>query len=307
VVNAGWADSGLHPETFWLGYAAGTASAWHPAAPDAGESMNNFYRLFYGWNAVDVDRLYRLMSWQAQFWTDSWETGPSTSRKSIWGNSNRIYNPPQPARDQFLPLPPAPDMDLKYNSSWLRDNAHRLQLAAEFLTGSDELLSLLNRNLQQADFNRYNLEVFLSIAHVLRQNLTMLSALGRMDMLLRGAQDRAARNQPREAIAEVDQALDLARQIRDERNVVLRDLIHVWLQTWYPRVLQANGRKFLHELDDVKDHPADRTVDLTYLVEREFLLPFGEWVNQVRTARNQYARAKNLALDGRIFDWKQSP
>ena len=26
-----WADAGLHPETFWLGYAAGTASAWKPS------------------------------------------------------------------------------------------------------------------------------------------------------------------------------------------------------------------------------------------------------------------------------------
>jgi len=85
VVNAGWADGGLHPETFWLGYAAG-------------EAPSNFYRLFYGWHAADMDRLYCLMSYQAQFWSDSWETGPSQSRQGIWGNSNRIYHPRQPAR-----------------------------------------------------------------------------------------------------------------------------------------------------------------------------------------------------------------
>ncbi len=31
VVVAGWGDSGLHPETFWLGYATITAAGWHPA------------------------------------------------------------------------------------------------------------------------------------------------------------------------------------------------------------------------------------------------------------------------------------
>jgi hypothetical protein len=32
-INPGWADMGLHPETFWMGYAAATSAAWHPAAP----------------------------------------------------------------------------------------------------------------------------------------------------------------------------------------------------------------------------------------------------------------------------------
>jgi hexosaminidase len=129
VLNAGWADAGLHPETFWLGYAAGTAAAWHAGAGDSEEATHNFYRLFYGPQAVDVDRLYRLMSYQAQFWSDSWETGPSQSRRPIWGNSNRIYNPRQPARDQFIPLPPAPTAELKYESTWRKQNAHRLELA----------------------------------------------------------------------------------------------------------------------------------------------------------------------------------
>jgi hexosaminidase len=304
VVNAGWADAGLHPETFWLGYAAGTAAAWHPGASDTAEAMSSFYRLFYGRHAVDVERLYRLMSYQAQFWSDSWETGPSKSRKPIWGNSNRIYNPRQPARDQLIPLPPAPTAELMYRSAWRNQNARRLELAAGFLRQNDELLDLLRQNLKQADFNRYNLEVLLSVAQVLRQNLTMLAALDRMDTLLSSAQDAAAKDRAGAAVDAVDQALQLARVVRQERNTALRDLTQVWYQSWYPRVAEANGRKFLHELDDVKDHPGDRTVDLGYMIEREFLLPFGEWVNQVREARNQYARAHNLAMDNQAFDWK---
>jgi hypothetical protein len=36
----------LHPETFWLGYAAGTAAGWRPNSPDPEESVDNFYKLF---------------------------------------------------------------------------------------------------------------------------------------------------------------------------------------------------------------------------------------------------------------------
>ena len=43
----------------------------------------------------------------------------------------------------------------------------------------------------------------------------------------------------------------------------------------------------------MKDHVGDRTVDLSYMIQRELLLPFGDWVNQVRAARNQYAQAHN--------------
>ena len=306
VVNAGWADSGLHAETFWLGYAAGTAAGWRPGSPDPEESTDNFFRLFYGWNAVNMDRLYRLMSYQAQFWSDSWETGPSKSRKPIWGNSNRIYNPKQPARDQFIPLPPMPAADLKYDSTWSRDNARRLQLAAEFLPESDELLGLLRQNLKQADYNRYNLEVLFSVAQVIRHNLTMLAALGRMDTLLASAQNAAKNKQPGDALAAVDQALNLALTIRGERNSALQGVTQTWYKSWYPRVPEANGRKLLHELDDVKDHQGDRTVDLSYMIQRELLLPFGDWVTHVRAARNQYAQAHSLPLDNQTFDWNDT-
>ncbi len=108
AVNAGWGDMGLHPETFWLGYATAAAAAWHPATPDPEESAATFYPLYYGPRIVNMDRVYQLMSTQAEFWSDSWETEPSKARKPIWGNSAGIFNPPKPAHDQTLPLPPRP-------------------------------------------------------------------------------------------------------------------------------------------------------------------------------------------------------
>ena len=69
---AGWADAGLHPETFWLGYAGITAAAWRPAPRTALESAAAFYKLFYGDGAVNMNRVYQLMSEQAQSWSDSW-------------------------------------------------------------------------------------------------------------------------------------------------------------------------------------------------------------------------------------------
>ncbi len=304
AVNAGWADSGLHPETFWLGYATAAATAWHPGSPYPAESMATFYPLFYGHRVSGMDRVYQLMSTQAQFWSDSWETSPSNARKPIWGNSNGPFHPPLPAHDQGIPLPPAPSADLAYHSEWSAQNARRMELAGGFLAENDELLGLLHANLARADLDSYNLEVFLSIAQLCRQNLEMLVAVARMDALLRSAAQSAAKNQPKPAIASLDQFLQQAYGVRYSRNRVLADAIETWDQSWLPRVAEANGRRFLHELDDVKDHLPDRTVDMSYLVDRELLLPFGDWVEQVRAVRNQYASAHGLGQQTEHFDWK---
>jgi len=94
----------------------------------------------------------------------------------------------------------------------------------------------------------------------------------------------------------------LAENIRLERNKVLSDTIAVWYRSWLPRVSEAHGRKFVHELDDVKDHLPDRTVDMSYLVYREILLPMDEWSRQVLELRN--SRAASAGLKGREFQLK---
>jgi hypothetical protein len=297
-VVAGWADMGLHPETFWLGYATITAAGWKPASPSVQQSAASFYRLFYGGNALNMNRVYQLMSQQAHFWLDSWEWGPS-HRKPLFGNSNSIYNPRHPVKDQTLSLP-APGSDI---AAWLHDNERRLQLAADFLAENDELLGLLHENLSRVELNRYNLEVYIAIAQIYRQNLEMLVDIGRICAALQNAQTAASRNQPKDAVPALDRAIARAVHIRQQRNAVLRDAVATFYRSWFPRVSEANGRKFLHELDDVKDHVPDRTVDMSYLVERELELPFGAWVESIRKLRNQYAASAHIAENAHSFDW----
>lgn len=302
AVVAGWADMGLHTETFWLGYATITAAGWHPGSPSLPEVASSFYRLFYGDTAVNMDRVYQLMSQQSHFWLDSWEWGAS-ARKPIFGYSAGIFNPKHSVKDQEIELPPAPGPDLQFDASWTRKNARKLDLSATFLAENDELLGLLHENLRSVSFNRYNLEVYVSIAQLYRQNLEMLRDLGRINYLLDGARKAAAEKDAKQAVESLDRALQLARLIRQQRNTALRDATATWEKSWFPRVLKANGRTFLHDLDDVKDHVPDRTADMSYLVQREVALPFGQWVEAIRAARNQYARANGIALDNQAFDW----
>ncbi len=288
AVVAGWGDMGLHPETFWLGYATATSAGWNPAA-DPRELMSSFYSLYFGPESTRMDRVYQLLSFQAQFWADSWETQESTARKPIFGNSYRVYTPPRPARDQILPLPPIPFTGDP--SNWEGNNAKRAELASEFRATNDELEGLLLENMRRATHNRYALEVFSTINALCRHNLDMISDLVQINTHL-GAASKT--KEPKVVVRELDQALELAEQIRLERNQVLRDAVATWSKTWLPRVPEANGRRFVHEVDDVKDHLPDRTVDMSYLVYRELLLPMQQWADKLAKARNEYAEAHQL-------------
>lgn len=296
AVVAGWADMGLHPETFWLGYATATSAAWNPVA-EPRELMNSFYQLHFGPATTRMDRVYQLLSHQAQFWSDSWETQPSNARKPIFGSSYAVFTPPHPAKDQTLPLPPIPfSEDPRTAADWERENARRIELAAEYRAANDELTGMLLENLRRASRNRYTLEVFGSINALCRQNLDMIGMLARINGHLAAA---STGKESKVAIEEMDRAMDLIESMRADRNRVLRESTATWEKSWLPRVAEANGRRFVHDLDDVKDHLPDRTVDMSYLVHRELLLPVQAWADKLAEARDRYAESHGQAR--RVF------
>jgi hexosaminidase len=298
-----WGDEGLHPETFWLGFATAAGWIWHPGSPDPAEAKSSFYRLFYGRGATNLDRIYQLMSTQAEFWASSWEWGPSSIRPVLFGNSEGIR--PIAPRDQVISLPPVPEGDyLRLNFDWAQVNEKRLHLSQKSLADNDELLGLLNRNLGGVQLHAYNLEVFLSIARLYRQNLEMLQDLAAISASLRSAETAAAKLNYNAAVTALDQAMQLAYVIRAQRNRALQNATATWYKSWYPRVPEANGRQYLLVLNSVQDYRVDRTLGLNYLIQREFLLPFGDWFRQLQKVRNHYANAYQLPEKTLNFDWQ---
>ncbi|HET7100642.1 MAG TPA: glycoside hydrolase family 20 zincin-like fold domain-containing protein, partial [Terriglobia bacterium] len=302
-----WGDLGPHPETYWLGYAVGAAAAWHPASPGPLEVEHNFYRLFYGKGSSGMDRLYQLLSTQAQFFASSWDSKASDQLPLIFGYSYGIG--PFVPHIQTLPLPPVPSAGyLHLRQDWSEGNARRMQLANKFLGENDELLSLLYRKLPSVQFNRYNLEVYLSLAEISRQNLKMLQGLEEISNHLEAAQKQAEKLQYQDAVRELDGALDTAKAIRDNRNQVLHDASTIWYKSIFPRVREANGRHVARDPQDfvsvATSAKARRSQSgLGYMIDREFSLPLGDWFHQVQEARNRYAAEHNLPAREDKFDW----
>jgi hypothetical protein len=263
--------------------------------------------LFYGESATDMARVYQLMSTEAQFWNSSWDRQPSTARNTMFGNPHQIYEVRRPAHDQTLQLPPVPQGKyLRLPFDWTQDNMRRVKMAQDNMPLNQELIDLLHQNLSSTQFRHYNLEVFLSIADLYNQNLQMIQEMDAISRQLEAAQAAAAEVQFESAVVDLDRALDIAKQIRDQRNEALNSATGTWYKSLYPRVEEANGRRFLYEAEDVDDMLADRTTDMSYLVYREMILPLGDWFDQVEKVRDEYAQSHNLATRADKLDWKET-
>ncbi len=301
VVVCGWADAGLNPETFWLGYATGLSASWNSNSINVKNLANRFYQSFYGNKAMDVGNIYRLLSNQAAFWKSSWDWQASNHRTPILGYSGGVFDTPKPAKDQVLPSLPVPSFEsLSFNINW-----HSKELfnnTEQSLKENDELMLLLDKNLISANYQHYNLLVLRSVAELCRQNLQMLLGLKRISDLLE-LSAAVAFDKPAVAVSLIDMALDKAEEIRDERNNTLQSVAAVWYQDWYPRVSEANGRKYLDQVDDIKDHPPVRTVDMSYLIYRELKYPLGKWANDVVNARNEFAKRNNMPTRANTLNW----
>ncbi|MCF0041404.1 glycoside hydrolase family 20 zincin-like fold domain-containing protein [Dyadobacter fanqingshengii] len=301
VVIAGWADAGLHPETFWLGYATATAAGWNSKNLTPADASARFMEAFYGPSQKDMDSVYHVLSEQAEFHTESWDWIPSPWRPMIKGNSDSLFL--QPERDQTLPLLPVPEPGtLVIANKSYPVNAERFSTAQAMLPRNAYAQQLLRENKSRAGSQLYNLEVLESVAAICGQNLRMLVALNKVTDLLQKA---SAAGNPAQAVKQLDAAMEMVGKLKTQRDSTLELVTKIWYKEWQPLVEEANGRKFLHQVDDIKDHQPVRTIDLSYLIYRELHYPLDQWWNDVKKVRNDYADKHQLPLMNKQLNWQQ--
>ena len=62
-------------------------------------------------------------------------------------------------------------------------------------------------------------------------------------LLVAAADSAGAGGKPAEAVAALDSSLDEATAIFREQQSAFEDAVHSWQKSWFPRVLEANGRR----------------------------------------------------------------
>ena len=91
-------------------------------------------------------------------------------------------------------------------------------------------------------------------------------------------------------------ARDMVRAIITDLYATYERVKAVWEKSRYEKGRSLDGRDFVHVMDDVKDHRADRRPDLTYLIQHEEYIGLPDWVDGLQKVIRSYAAAHGVAV-----------
>ncbi|MEM2465494.1 MAG: hypothetical protein QXL85_07810, partial [Candidatus Bathyarchaeia archaeon] len=290
VYGAAWDDSGLHNETFWLGWAAIAEYGWTPGTPPIEQMVVEFMNIYYGPYVTNMVDVYIGLQRQARFFESSWDRVVSRERGPGYGNSEGPgigivrydYTLPKP------PLPVLPGLEFMPVYSDGGKYATLVEKAKKMLIENNRITHIILENMPRANRNKYNLEVLLSLAKFVAHHCRMIITMKEIEDALGAAREAARRPDPQRAIEYLNRAYKLASLIIAERYRVFNFLKNIWEKSRYPKGREVGGKKFYHVLDDTKDHWADRRPDLTYLIAPEESIGLEQWMKDLKLIIENY-------------------
>ncbi len=298
IFGAAWGDSGLHDETFWLGWSAVASWGWHPGTPGPEQHVAEFMQVYYGPHAEGMIEVYRSLQRQARSWQRAWDRVVSRVRKPGYGNSD-APGVGTARHDLTLTPPPLPDpATLAFKPQFTSKYKGLIAKAPAQSLQNDQLRHSLTANMLRASRNQYNLEVFLSLARFTGHHWDLISSLASVERDLARAAAEASKNRPARAVGHLVAAHNRVARIEQESAGVRRYLTAVFEKSRYPKGREVDGRKFVHVLDDTKDHWGDRTPDLGYMFAPEQSIGLAAWRAQLSKITTGYAKRNNVPVRG---------
>ncbi len=298
VFGAAWGDSGLHEETFWLGWAAAARYAWRPGTPSPEQHTAEFMRVFYGPGAGGMIEVYRTMQRQARAWQRSWDRVVSTTRGAGYGNSDG-KGIGTTRYDQTLMAPSLPAMPhLDFRPGFSAQYRRLLAAVPARSLENDQLVHALQEGLGQVSRNQYNLEVMLGLATFTGHHWRLLAALADSERSFARARDAARQNHAKQAMGHLVAAYNGVGKAEREGETVYGELVSIFEKSQFPKGRTVDGRKFFQVLDDVKDHWGGRTADLSYMFAAERSIGLAEWRKRLRAVIEEFGRQHKIPVQG---------
>ena len=294
--GAAWDDSGLHSETFWLGWSTVAQLAWNPGAAPLHQHVAEFMRLYYGPRATGLVEIYRTLEKQARAWERTWDYVPSktvlTRYGGYFGKGLSTHR-----SDMTLAAPRIHDLpDWFPEPFWADRYRPWIDEARTRSAENERLQQAIQANLQLADRNLYNLEALLALARFINHHWQLFLDLEQAENTLKEAQAIAIEERPAEAVARLTAAWDLVDKIRRERVATFDELKAVFEKSRYPKGRSVDGREFVHVYDDVKDHWADRRPDLSYMLAPEENIGLDRWNSELAGFIRTYAQERGVTV-----------
>jgi hypothetical protein len=124
---------------------------------------------------------------------------------------------------------------------------------------------------------------------------SLLAGLARAE---RELSEATVQKDPKEALARLVSPHNIAARLEAEGERIFGDLVAVFEKSRFPKGQSVGGRHFVHILDDTKDHWADRTADMGYMMAPERSIGLPAWRKKLRAAIEDYAKSKNIPVTG---------
>ncbi len=291
--TAAWDDSGLHNETFWLGWATGLQYSWTVGKPALEQSTADFMDAFYGYDSPDMVEVYWLLEDGARFYRDMLDSVISTERAPGYGDwfgkgeNTERYD----WTYETLPIP-----GLNSEPVFAAKYAEKIEEAAKVKRDNERLISLLMHSLSRVDRNQYNLEVLLSIAYLEQYTIhTLLNWVKVENYLIEASKSEEDYSK---AVNNMVEAYNLAGEILTGEKNTGRELKSVWEKSRFEKCRSVDGRDFVHVLDDLKDHFADRRTSIKHMMAPFERMETGIWQEQLMKEIKEVAKAHNVDIKG---------
>jgi hypothetical protein len=271
----------------------GVQYSWSVGQPTIEQSTADFMDAFYGYNSPDMVEIYHLLEDGARFYQDLWDNVVSKERATGYGNS---YGKGIGAKryDQTLEILPFPGISTEPVFSM--NYASKIEKAASVKRDNEKLISQLMQSLSRVDRNQYNLEVLLSIAYLEKYTInTLLNWVIIENYLLEASN---AGSDYAKALRNMVEAYNLAGEILKGKVEVAERLTTTWEKSRFRKCRSVAGKDFVHVLDDVKDHLADRRLGLEYMWAPFERMEMDKWQYQLMMKINEFAKVHNVEVKG---------
>ncbi|MBL7737566.1 MAG: hypothetical protein JNL51_19050, partial [Chitinophagaceae bacterium] len=290
---AAWDDSGLHSETFWLGWAAVTQYAWTTTKPSVEQTVADFMDVYYGYKSPDMVEAYKLLEKGGRFYSRMWDQPVSKERGPGYGNS---YGKGIGTKrtDEMLDMPPVPAADLTFTPAFAKKYEQKIAEAKGLTEDMDKLAGILQQHISKVQRNRYNLEVFLSIAYLERYSVKVFPRLARAEAFLEAAS--RAKDKPANAVNSLINAHKAVGALIAELENFWPEFTAIWEKSRFKKGRSVDGKHFVHVLDDVKDHFADRRPGLEYMIAPFERMEMKKWREELWKTIAAYAKANNVPI-----------
>ncbi|MBK8504606.1 MAG: beta-N-acetylhexosaminidase [Saprospiraceae bacterium] len=272
MINTSWDDEGLHNQQWMLSFVTSAAFSWNGKNPPLNEFTETFFRNYYGTSAIDMQELFQLLNEGAYYFQ-------STFERKIWhhGDIGKTHLPDLPRGDA-----------LEYDPFWTREYGEILQRSSLIEGKMKRALSIISSNLELGIKNSYDLEIFRTIANLIRHTALVYDDLEKLEKSITAAH-RSHFESHDVAYQHLQEANDLITFSLNRRKAVFEDLVSTWEKTRLPKGMSTANKKYFFEQDRAR-HFANRTADMTYWIYDEQLLGLEKYQQQLQDYQDYYRK-----------------